>query len=131
MALYLCHTYVGILEFYTHLCALFGLSSSCRRAVMFRDIQAHILSMNSSRHLHPVLLIDEAHLLSNEILAEIRLLTNFHIDSPNALTVMLCGAETLSLRFGLSMLEALPDTGPSRQPDRAARELLSLKLLPR
>jgi type II secretory pathway predicted ATPase ExeA len=108
--LYLCHTSVGILEFYTHLCTLFGLSASCRRAAMFRDLQEHILSMNGSRHLHPVLLIDEAHLLSNEILAEIRLLTNFRIDSLNALTVMLCGAETLSLRFGLTMLEALANS---------------------
>jgi len=105
--LYLCHTSVGILEFYTHLCALFGLAPSCRRATMFRALQEHILSMNNSRHLHPVLLIDEAHLLSNDILAEVRLLTNFHIDSLNALTVMLCGAETLSMRFGLSILEAL------------------------
>lgn len=108
--LYLCHTSVGIVEFYTHLCALFGLASSCRRATMFRDIQEHILSMNASRHLHPILLIDEAHLLNNEILAEIRLLTNFHIDSLNALTVLLCGAEGLSLRFGLSTLEALANS---------------------
>jgi len=108
--LYLCHTSVGILEFYTHLCALFGLASSSRRAAMFRDLQEHILSMNSSRHLHPVLLIDESHLLSNEILAEIRLLTNFRIDSLNALTVMLCGAESLSQRFGLSVLEALANS---------------------
>jgi type II secretory pathway predicted ATPase ExeA len=48
---------------------------------MFRDLKEHILSMNSSRHVHPVLLIDEAHMLNNEILAEIRLLTNFHFDS--------------------------------------------------
>jgi hypothetical protein len=38
-------------------------------------------------------------------LAEIRLLTNLHIDSLNAPTGMLCGAETLSMRFGLSILE--------------------------
>jgi type II secretory pathway predicted ATPase ExeA len=107
---YLCHTSVGIMEFYTHLCALFGLQPACRRAAMFRDLQQHILSMNASRHLHPVLLIDEAHLLSNEILAEIRLLTNFHIDSLNALTVLLCGAESLSLRFSLSALEALANS---------------------
>jgi type II secretory pathway predicted ATPase ExeA len=57
-----------------------------------------------------VLIIDEAHLLNNEILAEIRLLTNFNIDSLNALTVLLCGAESLSLRFGLSVLEALANS---------------------
>ena len=55
-------------------------------------------------------LVDEAHLLNNEILAELRLLTNFQFDSLNALTVLLCGAETLSLRFGLSTLEALANS---------------------
>ena len=109
-SLYLCHTSVGIVEFYSHLCALFGLTPACRRATMFRDIQQHILSMNGSRHLHPVLLVDEAHLLNNEILAELRLLTNFQFDSLNALTVLLCGAETLALRFGLSTLEALANS---------------------
>jgi len=108
--LYLCHTSVGIVEFYTHLSSLFGLSPCYRRASMFRDLKEHILSMNSPRHVHPVLLIDEAHMLNNEILAEIRLLTNFHFDSLNALTVVLCGAENLSLRFGLSALEALANS---------------------
>src|SRR4030042_1865157 len=108
--LYLCHTSVGIVEFYTHLSSLFGLSPCYRRASMFRDLKEHILSMNSSRHVHPVLLIDESHLLNNEILAEIRLLTNFHFDSLNALTVVLWGAENLSLRFGLSALEALANS---------------------
>jgi general secretion pathway protein A len=108
--LYLCHTSVGIVEFYTHLSSAFGLTPCYRRASMFRDLKEHILSMNNSRHVHPVLIIDEAHLLNNEILAEIRLLTNFNIDSLNALTVILCGAESLSLRFGLSTLEALANS---------------------
>ena len=51
--------------------------------------------------------MDEAHLLSPDILAEIRLLVNFEIDSFNALTVILCGSEMLTRKFGLSMLEAL------------------------
>ena len=62
---------------------------------------------NNSAHVHPVLLIDEAHLLSTEILSEIRLLTNFQVDSFNALTVILCGSENLTRKFGLSVLEAL------------------------
>lgn len=104
---YLCHSSVGIVEFYTHLCSLFGLEPCCRRASMFRELQQHILTLTTASHLHPVLLIDEAHLLSNDILAEIRLLTNFHFDSLNALTVILCGNETLTRKFGLSILESL------------------------
>ena len=104
---YLCHSSVGIVEFCTHLCALFGLAPCCRRASMFRELQSHILTLATVSHVHPVLAIDEAHLLSNDILAEIRLLTNFRLDSLNALTVILCGNETLTRKFGLSVLESL------------------------
>jgi type II secretory pathway predicted ATPase ExeA len=34
-------------------------------------------------------------------------LTNFRLDSLNALTVILCGNETLTRTFGLSVLESL------------------------
>jgi len=105
--LYLCHSSVGLVEFYTHLVTLFGIQPSYRRAAMFRELQNHILSMNSSAHVHPVLLVDEAQLLNNDILAELRLLTNYQIDSMNALTILLCGDETLTRKFGLSMLESL------------------------
>jgi type II secretory pathway predicted ATPase ExeA len=104
---YLCHASVGIMEFYTHLCSLFGLQIYARRAAMFRQLQQHILALTTTSHLHPVLFIDEAHLLSNDILAEIRLLTNFHIDSCNALSILLCGNEDLPRKFGLSILESL------------------------
>lgn len=107
---YLCHTSVGIVEFYTHLCSLFGLQPNYRRASMFRDLKERILSMNTTSHIHPVLLVDEAHLLNNDILAEIRLLTNFQFDSMNALTVLLCGSESLTRKFGLSILEALANS---------------------
>jgi len=107
---YLSHSSIGIVEFYTHLCSLFGLEPCYRRASMFRELQQHILTMATVSHLHPLLLIDEAHLLSNDILAEIRLLMNFHFDSLNALTVVLCGNETLTRKFGLSVLESLANS---------------------
>ena len=107
---YICHSSVGIVEFYTHLVTAFGLQSALRRAAMFRDLKEHILSMNNTSHIHPVLLIDESHLLNNDILAEIRLLTNYQIDSMNALSVILCGAESLNRKFGLSMLESLANS---------------------
>ena len=104
---YVCHTSVAIVEFYTHLCDVFGLDPGHRRATMFRAIKDHILMLRSGSRVHPVLIVDEAHLLNNDILSEIRLLTNFHTDSLNALTVLLCGNEHLPRRFGLSILEPL------------------------
>jgi type II secretory pathway predicted ATPase ExeA len=107
---YICHSSVGTVEFYTHLVDAFGIEPCYRRARMFRDFKRQVISMNNSAHVHPVLLIDEAHMLNNDILGEIRLLTNYQIDSLNALTVILCGAETLTRKFGLSSLEALANS---------------------
>ena len=60
---------MGIVEFYTHLCALFGLEPYHRRAAMFRDIKEHVLTMNGTAHVHPVLLIDQCEVRCNAELA--------------------------------------------------------------
>lgn len=104
---YICHTSVGILEFYTHICNVFGLEPCGRRALMFKAVHDHILNMNYTNHIHPVLIIDEAEKLGNDILQEIRLLANFNYDSFHAITILLCGQEALLQKFGLSILESL------------------------
>ena len=105
--IYLCHSSVGIMEFYGHLCAGLGLETHRYRAKMFRTVKERILSLNKSTRVHPILILDEAHLLCTEILKEIRLLSNFEIDSYNALTVLLVGRQSLCKSFGLSILEPL------------------------
>ncbi len=107
---YICHTSVGILEFYAHLCNVFGLESSGRRAPMFKAIHEHILYLNETNHIHPILFIDEADKLSNDILQEIRLIANFNYDSVDAVTILLCGQDHLLQKFGLSILESLANT---------------------
>jgi len=108
--IYLCHTSISLSEFYTHLCVGFGLEPVYRRSRMFRMIQERVLALNRSNRIHPILLIDEAQYLSNPVLQEIRLLTNFEIDSYNALTVLICGREELAMQFGLSILEPLANS---------------------
>jgi general secretion pathway protein A len=104
---YICHTTCGLTEFYTHLISSFGLISKSRRASMFRVFKDAILSMNKTQTIHPVLIIDEADKLCNEILLEIRLLTNFEYDSLNAITILLCGQKQIFNRFALSILTPL------------------------
>jgi general secretion pathway protein A len=108
--IYICHSTVKLSELYTHICTELGLEPASRRAKMFRAIKERILALNKSHKIHPILFLDEAHLLDNEILQEIRLLTNFEIDSYNALTVVLCGLEKLTMQFGLSSLEPLANS---------------------
>ena len=63
--IYLCHSSIGLLEFYSHLCAGFGLESAMKRATMFRTVQDRILTLNKSSNIHPILVVDEAHRLSD------------------------------------------------------------------
>jgi len=104
---YLCHTSVGVTEFYSHICNAFALEAPSRKAKMFRLIKEHIINLNHSNRIHPILIIDEAHLLQIDILKEIRLLTNFEVDSYNGLTVLLCGLGELHSKLTLTILEAL------------------------
>ena len=66
--------------------------------------------MNQTNHIHPVLIIDEADKLGNDILQEIRLISNFHYDSWDAVTIILTGQEYLVQKFGLSILESLANS---------------------
>ncbi|MCK5250489.1 MAG: AAA family ATPase [Spirochaetaceae bacterium] len=107
---YLCHSSVSLIEFYISLCSEMGLIAPARKASMFKVIKERIITLNETDHIHPILIIDEAHMLNNDILKELRLLTNFHIDSVNALSILLCGQESLKAKFGLSILESLANS---------------------
>lgn len=107
---YLCHTSIGVMEFYTHLATALGLPPAGRRAALFRSVQERVYALHRTSRIHTVVIVDEAHLLSNEILKELRLLSNFEVDSVNAMTILLCGQESLLQKFGLSILESLANS---------------------
>jgi type II secretory pathway predicted ATPase ExeA len=107
---YVCHSSVGTTEFYSHLAAGFGIPPQGRRSFLFRKLKEQIELLHSSKRIYSVLIIDEAHLLSTDILQELRMLSNFAFDSKNLLTILLCGQEDILLKFGLSSLEALANS---------------------
>jgi len=67
--------------------------------------QASLL-VRESRQL-PVLVVDEAHLLRTEVIEELRLLTNFEMDSENRLCLLLAGLTTLRRRLAMAVFESL------------------------
>ena len=62
--------------------------------------------LRESRQL-PVLIVDEAHLLRTEVIEELRLLTNFEMDSENRLCLLLAGLTTLRRRLAMAVFESL------------------------
>jgi type II secretory pathway predicted ATPase ExeA len=107
---YLCHSTVSVTEFYGHLAAAFNLPVCGRRASLFRAIQDHVLQLNRSNKIHPILIIDEAQCLSNDILVELRQLLNFQYDSETCMSILLCGQEEFLARLRLSFLESLANS---------------------
>ncbi len=107
---YLCHSTVSVGEFYSHVATTFNLAPKGRRASLFRSIKDHVVALHRTNRVHPILIIDEAHCLSNEILVELRQLLNFQYDSETCLSILLCGQDELMARLKLSILEPLANS---------------------
>lgn len=107
---YLCHSTVSVSEFYGHLAAALNLPVRGRRATLFRAVQEHVLQLHRSNKIHPILIIDEAQCLSNDILIELRQLLNFQYDAETCMSILLCGQEELLARLRLSFLESLANS---------------------
>jgi len=57
--------------------------------------------------IHPVLVVDEAHHLRNEVLEDLRLLTNYAMDAERRLCLLLVGLTELRQRLRMAVHESL------------------------
>ncbi|MDR2867851.1 MAG: AAA family ATPase [Acholeplasmatales bacterium] len=95
------------IEFYRALCYEFNIESSHRRVTMFKKIRDYITTSFKDNKISPVLIIDEAHFLNQNILNDLSLLLNYEYDSRNYLTILMLGMETLNSTLALYANEGL------------------------
>lgn len=93
---YIAETDFGRLDFYRQLAILLGLSSSYRRAQLWRDIKEHITHLVLQKSITPIFIIDEAHNLSSEFFRDFPAFLNFVFDSKDYMTVWLVGHPELA-----------------------------------
>lgn len=93
---YLAETDFGRLEFYRNLAKQLGLEPSFRRMDLWRNIKEHITQLATQKHILLVLIIDEAHNLSQEFLRDFPSFLNFVFDSKDYMTVWLLGHPELA-----------------------------------
>lgn len=74
---------------------------------LVRKLQEHLESIASVDGLRPVLLLDEAHDMRPEVLAILRILTNFEMDSRLVLAIVLAGQPSLARLLERSELAAI------------------------
>ena len=96
-----CHNAtLGRRDFYRQLCLALGLYPKATAASLFYGISSHIRELSEER-VHPVFLLDEAHLLNQQVLEHLHILSNYEWDSRALLTLVLVGLPELSDRLSL------------------------------
>ena len=95
MVAYIFNPRLSVGEFYQHLAALFRLQNWENKSDLLIEL-GRVLESRHSRGLRTVLVVDEAHGLSTEVLEEIRLLCNFESDTAKYLQILLTGQPELS-----------------------------------
>lgn len=84
-------TTTSVIEFYRELCFKLTAESVFHKSNCFNKIQTGIVDLVSNKKKVPVIVIDEAHLLKNENLAEIQIILNFDIDSTDPSIFIMVG----------------------------------------
>jgi type II secretory pathway predicted ATPase ExeA len=102
-----CHNVtLGRRDFYRQVCLALELSPKASAAAVFYAISTHIEQLGTE-NVHPVLLIDEAHLLHQDVLDHLHILANYEWDSKALLSLILVGLPETRQRLTLAKNRSL------------------------
>lgn len=94
------HPQSSVGDFYRELGDAFGLSiQPNNRWGSFKSLRNRWADHIASCHRRPILLVDDAHQMSNAVLNELRILSSKDFDAQSLLCVVLCGESSLPDRF--------------------------------
>lgn len=105
--LYVSLTTGNVMDLYKTIAWELGLPTERSRSSLFKHIRTEVSRLCAENRLRPILIVDEAHHLRTDVLEDLRLLTNYAMDSENRLCVILVGHPELRRRLAMSALEAL------------------------
>jgi len=97
----------NVMDFYKTLSWEMGLPVERSRAALYRQIRNEVTRLASEVRCRPVLIVDEAHHLRPDVLEDLRLLTNYNMDSENRLCLLLLGQTEIRRRLTMAVHEAL------------------------
>ncbi len=106
LAAYIFNPRLSIDEFYHHVTQMLGIRDWTNKAELLTEM-GRVLEERHRRGLRTVLIIDEAHELSDYVLEEIRLLMNFESDNAKHLQIVLTGQPELREKLNQPNLRQL------------------------
>lgn len=103
---YVAHVSLGKRDFYKQICLALGIECKLMPATLYAAIQENLAALAKER-VHPVLVLDEAHLMPDSSLGTLHVLANFEWDSEPVLSLVLVGLPELAERLKLSVHRSL------------------------
>jgi len=97
----------NVMDIYKSIAWEMGLSTERSLSALYKAIKDEIQRLCLEARQQPVLIIDEAQYLRNDILTNLRLLTNYEMDSKNRLCLVMIGQADLRRRLGMGVHEPL------------------------
>jgi type II secretory pathway predicted ATPase ExeA len=107
LVVYLCDTAVSPLDLYRTLAQELGLTPSHRRGQLWTDLKKTLLHLVDERGTLPLLVVDEAHHLSDRFLVDLSGFLNFAFDSRDLMVVWLVGLSPLRRTLQMQQHAAL------------------------
>lgn len=94
-----CHNAtLGRRDFYRQLCVAIGVNPKATAASVFYEVTQNVAQLAGEQR-HPVFLLDEAHLLHQDVLDHLHILCNYEWDSRALLSLLLVGLPELRERL--------------------------------
>ena len=104
---YVCLTTGNTMDTYKSISWELGIPIERNRAGLYRSIRAEVTRLCLEAKIRPILIVDEAQHLRSDVLEDLRLLTNYEMDSQNRLCLILVGQGELRRRLSMAVHEAL------------------------
>lgn len=105
--IYICHSSIKITDFYRQFSIALGLEPCSRKSDMFKNIKEYLESISENKHIHHILMIDEAHHLNSDILRDLKMLMNFTMDSKDCFSLVLVGLPVLNSTLSKQIYQPL------------------------
>ena len=102
-----CHNAtLGRRDFYRQICFALDLPVKASAAGVFWSLSTHVRDLARER-VHPVFLLDESHLMRDEVLQHLHILSNYSWDQKPLLSIVLVGLPDLWRRLSLGIHRSL------------------------
>lgn len=105
--IYLSMSSLTVYEFYKQLAISLGIIPEFKKVDIYKQIQETIIDLVKNKKIKVIICIDEAQYLKTDIINDLKILSNFDMDSKNYFTLILTGAPILNSILSRNVHEAL------------------------